>query len=219
VSGQDYDPIVLPPAKNQGTYLIGRWVGPRGGLDVLEKGNTSCPYRTYIVSYWNCIWQTFIAFTPAQHILYPTGIVSDRRSLSLHLHNIYCILLELYVTDVHCIYTCTTHIVSYWNCMWQTFIVFTPAQHILYPTGIVSDKRSLSLHLHNTYCILLELYVTNVHCLYTCTTYIVSYWNCIWQTFIVFTPAEHILYPTGIVSDKRSLSLHLHNTYSLATCF
>ena len=30
---------------NTGTHFIGGWMGPRVGLDVLEKRKTPCPYR------------------------------------------------------------------------------------------------------------------------------------------------------------------------------
>jgi hypothetical protein len=37
VSGQFHTPTALPPSKKPYTHWIGCWVGPRDGLDILEK--------------------------------------------------------------------------------------------------------------------------------------------------------------------------------------
>jgi hypothetical protein len=40
MSGQFHDPAALAPWEiAHGTHWIGRWVGPRAGLDVVEKRN------------------------------------------------------------------------------------------------------------------------------------------------------------------------------------
>ena len=45
VSGQHHPPAALPATNNLGTHLIGGWVGPKAGLDLLKKRRTSRPWR------------------------------------------------------------------------------------------------------------------------------------------------------------------------------
>lgn len=40
-------PSCFAPGKNFDTHLIGSWVGPRTGLDVLEKRKMSCPLLAF----------------------------------------------------------------------------------------------------------------------------------------------------------------------------
>jgi hypothetical protein len=44
-SDQLHAPAALSQGKNPGSHWIGGWVGPRDGLDVLEKRIISYPYR------------------------------------------------------------------------------------------------------------------------------------------------------------------------------
>lgn len=45
VSGQLHTLAALPPGKDHGTHWIGGPMGPKAGLDVLEKEKISCPHR------------------------------------------------------------------------------------------------------------------------------------------------------------------------------
>jgi hypothetical protein len=63
VSGQLHAPAgLLSRETTSGTHWIGGWVGPRAGLEVMEKRKTSCPYREpnpdssaiHPVAYTNC---------------------------------------------------------------------------------------------------------------------------------------------------------------------
>jgi len=45
VIGQLHASVALHQEKNAGTHLIGNWVSPRAGVDVLKKRQFSCPCR------------------------------------------------------------------------------------------------------------------------------------------------------------------------------
>ena len=43
VSGQYHTPAALPPGEDFGIHWIGGWVGPKVGLDILEKKKSPEP--------------------------------------------------------------------------------------------------------------------------------------------------------------------------------
>jgi len=45
VSGQLHTAALYPRGKISGTHWIGCWVGPRAGLDMVEKTKGPCPIR------------------------------------------------------------------------------------------------------------------------------------------------------------------------------
>ena len=49
VSGQHYAQVGLPLGKNTSTHLIGGWVGPRSGLDILQNRENPSMLMRYAI--------------------------------------------------------------------------------------------------------------------------------------------------------------------------
>jgi hypothetical protein len=92
VIGQLHASVALHQEKNAGTHLIGNWVGPRAGVDVLKNKQFSCPCRdsNHVSSnplpshYW--LIKKGISYLPNIYVL---------REVSLHeISHFFCVFIS-----------------------------------------------------------------------------------------------------------------------------
>lgn len=77
VSGHLHTPAVSPPGKNPGTHSRDDCVGPRGGLNVLQTGKTSCPYPDSFALLVFCLYTFSVLVSFSLRGLAPLSLLNN----------------------------------------------------------------------------------------------------------------------------------------------